>query len=98
MPAPKPNSSAGGPCSLDRAIRMRSFVLLLLAAACWLRAAALHAHPVPRGTHDRILQVRLTPEAVLVDYRLEVDQWTIVFQDLPAVAEKADLARLSRAE
>src|SRR3954469_1535055 len=32
------------------------------------------AHPVPRDNHDRTLVVYLTPAAVLVDYRLEVDE------------------------
>jgi nickel/cobalt transporter (NicO) family protein len=61
-------------------------------------AAPASAHPVPKGAHDRILTVRLTRDAVVVDYRLEVDQWTIVFQDLEAVADKVDLKKLSKPE
>jgi hypothetical protein len=37
---------------------------------------------VPRDNHDRTVVVRLTPEAVVVDYRLEVDE-TRAAQDLP---------------
>jgi ABC-type nickel/cobalt efflux system permease component RcnA len=33
---------------------------------------------------------------VLVNYRLEVDEWTVIFEDLPAVSEKVDLARLTK--
>lgn len=54
------------------------------------------AHPVPKRAHDRTVVVRLTPEAVVVDYRLEVDEWTVVFIDLPAVNDRVDLAKLTR--
>jgi ABC-type nickel/cobalt efflux system permease component RcnA len=76
-----------------------ALALLLLVTGFWvLSPASLDAHPVPRGAHDRIIQVRLTPDAVIVDYRLEVDHWTVVFQDLQAVGEQVDLRRLSRPE
>jgi ABC-type nickel/cobalt efflux system permease component RcnA len=39
--------------------------------------------------------VRLAQDAVTVDYRLDVDEFTVVFVDLPAVLESAELARLS---
>ena len=42
------------------------------------------AHPVPRDNHDRTLVVRLTPEAVVVDYRLEVDEFRAL-RDLEGV-------------
>src|SRR5262249_25365336 len=50
----------------------------------------------PRRTYDRTIVVRLTRDAVLVDYRLEVDEWTVVYVDLPAVSDKLDLTRLSK--
>jgi ABC-type nickel/cobalt efflux system permease component RcnA len=56
------------------------FVLLLLGS--WLLPSGADAHPVPRDNHDRTLLVRLTPEGVVVDYRLEVDEWRAA-QDLP---------------
>jgi ABC-type nickel/cobalt efflux system permease component RcnA len=37
---------------------------------------------VPKDNHDRTILVRLTPEAVLVDYRLELDEYRAV-RDLP---------------
>src|SRR5581483_8417143 len=37
-----------------------------------------------------------TPAAVVVDYRLEVDEWTVVRQDLPAVIDPAELGKLER--
>jgi len=40
------------------------------------------AHPVPKDSHDRVVIVQLTAEAVVVDYRLEVDETTAA-QDLP---------------
>src|SRR5262249_46973443 len=39
-------------------------------------------HPVPKDNHDRTILVRLTPEAVVVDYRLELDEYRAV-RDLP---------------
>jgi nickel/cobalt exporter len=51
---------------------------------------------VPKGSHDRTATVRVTRDAVVVEYRLEVDPWTVVFEDLPAVGKQADLDRLSR--
>jgi ABC-type nickel/cobalt efflux system permease component RcnA len=46
--------------------------------------------------HDRNIAVRLTADAVVVDYHLEVDEYTVVFIDLPAVMERADLAKLTK--
>lgn len=54
----------------------------------------LAAHPVPRNAHDRVVIVRLTPEAVLIEYHLEVDEWTVVFKDVPALLDKDELAKL----
>jgi ABC-type nickel/cobalt efflux system permease component RcnA len=55
----------------------------------------VQAHPVPPGSHDRTVTVRLTRQAVVVELRLEVDPWTIVFQDLPAVKDQDELGRLN---
>jgi ABC-type nickel/cobalt efflux system permease component RcnA len=46
--------------------------------------------------HDRNIVVKLTANAVVVDYHLEVDEYTVVFIDLPAVMEKAELVKLTR--
>jgi ABC-type nickel/cobalt efflux system permease component RcnA len=46
------------------------------------------AHPVPRGGHDRVIVVRLTPATVVVEYQLEVEPFTAIFQDLRAIDEK----------
>jgi ABC-type nickel/cobalt efflux system permease component RcnA len=60
-----------------------------LAALCLCVAVVrpTSAHPVPSENHDRSLLVRLTPQAVIVDYRLEVDESRAEL-DLPQ-AEKA---------
>src|SRR5436190_7087071 len=47
-------------------------LLALLAALLGVPSPA-RAHPIPRDNHDRTLIVRLTPEALLVSYRLELD-------------------------
>ena len=53
------------------------------------------AHPVPRRNHDRTVVVRLTPQGITVDYRLDADEFTVVYDDLPAVISKAELAELA---
>jgi ABC-type nickel/cobalt efflux system permease component RcnA len=52
-------------------------------------APSARAHPIPKNNHDRTIVVHLTPRAVVVYYRLEVDELT-AYLDLPR-AEKADL-------
>ncbi len=44
----------------------------ILAVLCLVSSAV--AHPVPNENHDRFILVRLTPTAVIVDCRLEVDE------------------------
>jgi ABC-type nickel/cobalt efflux system permease component RcnA len=60
-----------------------------------IASGPVRAHPVPRRNHDRTVVVRLTAQAVIVDYRLDADEFTVVYDDLPAVISKAELARLS---
>jgi ABC-type nickel/cobalt efflux system permease component RcnA len=64
---------------------IRPHRLALLAVL--LAPALAQAHPVPRDNHDRTLIVHLTPEAVVVDYRLELDEYRAVL-DLPQSALK----------
>jgi hypothetical protein len=54
------------------------------------------AHPVPRQAHDRTIVVTLTPEALLVNYRVEVDDWTVVYIDLPAIDDRVDVKSLMK--
>ncbi len=70
----------------------------VLLAGVWLSAItpAVRAHPVPKGSHDRTATIRLTAEAVVVEYRLEVDPWTVIFEDLAGLEDKADLSKLSK--
>jgi ABC-type nickel/cobalt efflux system permease component RcnA len=57
---------------------------------------------VPRKSHDRTITVRLTTDVksaepvVLVEYRLEVDPFTVVYDDLPALGDKVELSKLSK--
>ncbi len=62
---------------------MRRLALLALLLAPTLATA----HVVPKDNHDRTLIVHLTPEAVVVDYRLELDEYRAV-RDLPVGALK----------
>src|SRR5262249_10352286 len=50
--------------------------------------------PIPKGTHNRTVEVRLNREAVVVTYRLDVNPWTAIFEDLPALAEGGKFAKL----
>jgi ABC-type nickel/cobalt efflux system permease component RcnA len=72
------------------------FLLLVLGTQYSVLSTPAQAHPVPRRSHDRVITVRLTPEAVLVDYHLELDEWTVVFVDLPAVNDQVDLSKLTQ--
>jgi nickel/cobalt transporter (NicO) family protein len=78
----------------------RSFLVTLLA---WMLAGSsflpsADAHPVPRRAHDRTIVVRLSQDKVIIDYRLEVDEFTVVYEDLPAFSDQIDLTRLTRPE
>jgi nickel/cobalt transporter (NicO) family protein len=54
-----------------------------------------HGHPVPRGSHDRNVTVRLAADGVTVHYHLELDAWTLIFEDLPRVEDRVPVGRLS---
>src|SRR5579871_2440721 len=92
MKSPQLARSASEGCSLIPRLR---FGLVLLIAT-FVFTTPLAAHPVPRSAHDRVIVVRLTPDALIVDYHLEIDEWTVVFKDLPAVLETDELAKLKR--
>jgi nickel/cobalt transporter (NicO) family protein len=74
-------------------------IRLVIPAVCLVVLATFvneaRAHPVPRRQHDRTILVRLSRDAVTVDYRLDIDEFTVVFVDLPAVLDSAELARLA---
>ncbi len=73
----------------------RFFPLLSSLCLCASVVQFSYAHPVPNDRHDRTVAVRLTPNAVVVEYRLEVDSATAV-SDLLAVIDKKELAGLSK--
>jgi ABC-type nickel/cobalt efflux system permease component RcnA len=75
--------------------RRAIWFLLVLGTQYSVLSTAAHAHPVPRRIHDRVLTVRLAADAVTVDYHLELDELT-AYDELPAVAEPADLAKITR--
>jgi nickel/cobalt exporter len=66
----------------------RKLLRATVAICAFLGAIAFaSAHPVPRDNHDRFLLVSLTPNAVVVDYRLEVDESRAAL-DLPKSEQK----------
>jgi ABC-type nickel/cobalt efflux system permease component RcnA len=71
------------------------FFLLVLSSLCslCLCGESVFAHPVPKGNHDRIIEVRIGPSAVIVEYHLEVDETGAqleVVRELPP-DERADI-------
>src|SRR5262245_37414281 len=72
-------------------IRSSLFVLFVLFVV-----PPVFSHPVPRQAHDRTIVVHLTADGVTVDYRVEVDDWTVVYVDLPAIDDRVDLKKLSK--
>jgi ABC-type nickel/cobalt efflux system permease component RcnA len=75
---------------------------LLAVAAVGLAPPPAHAHPVPKDNHDRTIVVRLSREAdgdqviVTVAYRLEVDEWTVIEQDMPPFADEIPFEKFGR--
>lgn len=69
--------------------------LLALFAMFVLPALAL-SHPVPRDNHDRYITIRLergqSPDLLLfrIEYRLEVDEFTVVHEDMKPFRDEAD--------
>ncbi len=53
-----------------------------------------HAHPIPKNNYDRSLTVRLTADAVVVEYHLELDGGTAA-EDLRHVVGSEELAELT---
>lgn len=76
--------------------------ILLIAGSLFALALPVHAHPVPKDTHDRHLTLTLrngsTPDRLVLQlaYRLEADEFTIVFDDMTAFAEEADKSLLAK--
>lgn len=76
---------------------MRWLFCLLLSA--W--AAPLCAHPVPKSNHDRKIVVRLLPATkpdevvVRVEYRLEVDETTVILEDMAPFRDEIDFTRFA---
>src|SRR5262245_24663690 len=79
---------------------MRTIWLFLGITLCGLLAPEFaHAHPVPRSNHDRTIVVRLQREPkadqvrVTVAYRLEVDELTVILEDMRPFADEVDFAK-----
>lgn len=69
----------------------------LTAVSLVATASFASAHPVPKDNHDRAIIVRLTPEALVIEYRLELDRDGLTLaRDLrEAVADRAEWAKLT---
>jgi ABC-type nickel/cobalt efflux system permease component RcnA len=51
---------------------------------------------VPRRSHDRAIEVRPTPDGLVVRYRLEMDEWTAVFVDVPNLLPADEVRKYSK--
>src|SRR5215831_13505911 len=70
---------------------MRHFSLCLSSLClCVSVVQPSFAHPVPSDNHDRTIVVRLTAEAVFVEYRLELDELRAQ-RDLP----RSEIAKIA---
>jgi nickel/cobalt exporter len=79
--------------------RQRLFRRLLYAIATFAAVAlppAVQAHPVPTRAHMRTVDVNVRPNELCVHYRLEVDEWTVVYVDLPALLDAGELKELRK--
>jgi ABC-type nickel/cobalt efflux system permease component RcnA len=77
--------------------RHHHWLIVLVAAAAlgvWPRPAA--AHPVPKRDHLRSIDVQLRPDELCIHFVLEVDEWTVVFVDLPSLLDDAELRTLTK--
>jgi ABC-type nickel/cobalt efflux system permease component RcnA len=79
---------------------MRSLVQVTIAFfALAMSAAPARAHPVPRSSHDRTIVVRIQPSAkpdhlaIRVDYRLEVDEATVLLEDMHPYRDEVDFTK-----
>ena len=69
-------------------MRILSFVFSL--CLCVSVVQNVFAHPVPKQNHDRIIAVKLTPDAVVVEYHLEVDEYRAVRRSPREEIERID--------
>ena len=94
LPMPDCRLQSGVTVNLARRFMFFIWVWMIMGMEPVLQAHPLH--PVPRRAHDRTIVVRLKPDKVTVDYRLEVDEFTVVYEDLPAFSDQIDLTRLTK--
>ncbi len=72
---------------------MRVLSFLFSLCLCVSVVHNVFAHPVPKQNHDRTIEVKLKPDAVVVEYHLELDENQAV-RDLP----REDIERIGSAE
>jgi nickel/cobalt transporter (NicO) family protein len=72
-----------------RGLFLSFLVFLSSLCLCVSVVSSVFAHPVPKQNHDRVIDVKLTPDAVVLTYQLEIDEYRAA-QDL----DKEELARI----
>src|SRR5436305_2943510 len=66
---------------------------LLCVLVCASVVNPISGHPVPSFAYDRVVQVKLTPAGIDVDYQLSVNEITI-FRDLVQIVDDKERAAL----
>src|SRR5262245_6665071 len=81
----------------NRHVLSRMKLLFALLCLAGLPAPVLAAHPLPQKVYDRTITVRLTGNAVVVDYHLEVDALT-AYTDLPDLVSRDEMGGITTRE
>ena len=95
MGTPHPGADAPGSPIPGGILRLPPIWGFLTAFCLAGGALPAQAHPVPKGSHDRTIVVRPGTEAVVVQYRLEVDLYTAIYEDLKPLLTDDTFATLS---
>jgi nickel/cobalt transporter (NicO) family protein len=69
-------------------------ITILTCVATVMAADRSAAHPVPSFTYDRTIRVKLTAKSIVIDYRIELNDFTI-FKDGSEIIDAAEFARLN---
>lgn len=80
-------------------LSLRSFLVFGALALAFATAPRVFSHPVPKNSYDRFITVRLQKSAaggglrLRVDYRLEVDETTVVSEDMKPFRDEVDILK-----
>src|SRR5262245_37430624 len=76
-----------------RSLGFRHSLVIGLCSLVILWPSSAQAHPVPRSEHDRNVVVTWRPDGVFVQYRLEIDEYTLLTSVARWIADQPGDAR-----